>query len=248
MTFRINPSYQSQLSFIERLPDRFEEEGEVIYKGRNTLKKFRINDQIWVVKSFKTPHIINRIAYSFFRLSKAERSYRYALKLIEKGINTPVPVAYLTEKRKGLIAGSFYISAFSDYPKLLRDLLHQPLEEVKDLAEAFAHFTASIHSKEVLHIDYSPGNIMYNKVNDQYNFCLVDLNRVKFGEVDKKSAAFNLRKLWGRTETILFIAQVYAQDRNFDVAQFAQLTLHYRTQFWVKFTKKHPNRKYLLDD
>ena len=39
--------------------------------SRNTIKKIIIENFSFNVKSFKVPHLINRIAYSFFRKSKA---------------------------------------------------------------------------------------------------------------------------------------------------------------------------------
>jgi serine/threonine protein kinase len=243
MKIQIHPSYQSLTPFIKLLPDRFDTDGEIIFKERNTLKKIRTDGQTLIVKLFKTPHIINRIAYTFFRLSKAERSYKYALELIEKGITTPFPIAYITEKKGGLFSRSFYVSSYIDYSGLLRELAYHPLEEVKALAEAFAHFTAFLHDNEVFHIDYSPGNILYKKEEDQYRFCLVDLNRMKFEKVDINAGCFNLRRLWGEERTIAYIAAVYAKDRGFNEKECVDLSLRYHAAFWKKQTKKHPDQK-----
>jgi tRNA A-37 threonylcarbamoyl transferase component Bud32 len=249
MNIIINSDYQSFCFDIEKLPARFEHEGETVYKDRNILKKYSINDRDLIVKSFKIPRFINRIVYVFFRSSKAERSYRNALKLIDKGIYTPAPVAYIEEKEKGLLSRSFYVSLYAPCPGLLRELHGRPLEEVKDLAEAFAHFTADIHDRQVLHFDYSPGNILYEKKDEQYHFCLVDVNRASIDKkIDEKTAAFNLRKLWGKTEVILFIAGIYARDRGFDEKKFKNRVLLYRRKFWTRFVKKHPDRKYLIED
>jgi serine/threonine protein kinase len=233
MNIIINPDYQSLYFDIQNLPVRFEQEGKIIYEGRNKLKRFLFNNQDLVIKSFKIPHIFNRVAYTFFRSSKARRSYRNALKLQEMGIYTPSPVAYIEEKEKGLLSRSFYVSSHVSYPGLLRELRGHSLEEVKGLAEAFAHFTADIHSRQVLHFDYSPGNILYEKKGEQYHFCIVDVNRMRFDEkINEKTAAFNLRKLWGKKEVILFIAGIYARDRGFDEKKFQDLVLQYRQKFW----------------
>jgi serine/threonine protein kinase len=136
----------------------------------------------------------------------------------------------------------------TDYPGLLRELAYYPLEKVKELVEAFAHFTAFIHEREVLHIDYSPGNILYEKTENQYHFCLVDLNRMKFGKVDRNTGCLNLRRLWGTDETIAHIARIYAQDRGFNEEECIRLTLQYHAAFWKKHTKKHPDQKaYCVD-
>jgi serine/threonine protein kinase len=236
----IHPGYDTLRPLIERLPARFEHEGESIYKARNELKLIRTGLLDMAVKSFRIPHFVNRIAYAFFRPSKAKRSYKNALKLREKGIPTPLPVAYLEERVHGLLSRSYYISSYATSPGLLRDLNHRPLDQVKDLAEAFALFTADLHNRHILHLDYSPGNILYEKKEERYIFSLVDINRMRFqGKINDKTAAFNLRKLWGNTEVILFIAGVYARKRGFDENKFEKMILQYRKKFWNKYIKKH---------
>jgi tRNA A-37 threonylcarbamoyl transferase component Bud32 len=235
MHITIHPEYCSLTSFVERLPICFEQDGELLYEGRNRLKIMHTGHLDITVKSFKIPHIINRVAYAFFRPSKAKRSYWNALKLQDKGICTPSPIAYIEEKKKGLFSRSFYISLYVCYPGLMRELHDRSLCEVKDLAEAFAHFTADIHNRQIYHLDYSPGNILYKKQEKQYTFCLVDINRMRFDKkVDEKAAAFKLRKLWGYEEVILFIAGIYANDRGFNEDKFKNKVLRYRRKFWKK--------------
>jgi serine/threonine protein kinase len=234
MKLIIHPRYKHLTSFLENLPQAFHSEGTVIYKERNEIKVFDTGTEKITVKSFRVPNYFNRWIYTFFRRSKARRSYEHTLLLEEKEINAPASIAYLEEKRGGLLSRSYYVSAHINYPGLLRELDFRPLEEVKDLVEAFAHFTASIHNKEVLHIDYSPGNIMYEKTDGRYHFCLVDLNRMKFGKVGLNAACFNFRRLWGYEETIAHIAKIYAEDRGFDVDKCVSLTLHYFREFWIE--------------
>ncbi len=61
---------------------------------RNKIKLFELEGKTINIKSFKIPHLINKIAYKYFRKSKARRSYEYANRLIENGIGTPQPIAY----------------------------------------------------------------------------------------------------------------------------------------------------------
>ena len=243
MKIIINPAYFELSNFIEQIPSIFPDSEGTIYKGRNELKIFDVNGIKIVVKSFKIPHFINKIAYTFFRASKAERSYEYSLKLNEKGINTPVPIAYILEKKYGLLSRSFYISSYCDYAGLLRELRFRSLDEVKDFVESFAHFTAVIHNKDVLHIDYSPGNIMYENVDGQYHFCLVDINRMRFGKVDMDAGCYNLRRLWATDEVLAHIAKIYAQDRGFDEDKCMNLALKYFRKFWEKQERKKRRTK-----
>jgi aminoglycoside phosphotransferase (APT) family kinase protein len=248
MKIVIHPGERALSPFIENVPASFAAGEDYIYKGRNEIKLARAGERELAVKSYKVPHLVNRVAYTFPRASKARRAYRNALELVARGVPTPSPVAYIEEKRGGLLSRSFYISSYERYPGMLRELHGQPLEEVKELAAAFARFTADVHRRRVLHLDYSPGNIIYEKRDDSYHFCLVDVNRMRIGTcVNERAAAFNLRKLWGKTETVLFIAGVYARERGFDEKRFKERVARYRRDFWNGFTRKHPDKKYLVE-
>ena len=93
MKLVLNPSYCQLRNFVQKLPISFPTLGDCIYKARNELRKFSYEGQWYVVKNYKVPLFINRIAYTFFRPSKASRAYEYALKLRSMGIETPAPVA-----------------------------------------------------------------------------------------------------------------------------------------------------------
>lgn len=71
----VNPKYTHLQKQIEEIPKFFADEGKVVYDGRNILKRISLDNVDVVVKSFKKPHIINRVVYSYFRQSKAARSY-----------------------------------------------------------------------------------------------------------------------------------------------------------------------------
>jgi len=235
----VNPAYGHLTSFVEAIPDFFDKEGEMIYKERNQIKVFTVGNEKIIVKSFKIPLFFNRIIYTHFRSSKAERSYENALKLIERQINTPQPVGYIERQKNGLLADSYYVSIYKEYPGMLRELRYHTLEEKKDLVSAFVRFTVDIHEKDVFPVDYSPGNILYEKIGDEYHFCLIDINRMQFKPVDEETGAYGLRRLWGSEETIAFMAREYAKLRNFDEKKFEELTLKYHRLFWEKYSRRH---------
>ncbi|MDR1357623.1 MAG: lipopolysaccharide kinase InaA family protein [Tannerellaceae bacterium] len=231
----VNPAYRDATHFVESLPERFDACGETIYKARNEIKLMRMGAMDVAVKSFKVPHLVNRFAYAFLRPSKAARSYFNALRLMREGVLTPTPVACVEEKRYGLLHRSYYVSAYVPVSGILRDLHYCTLEQVREPAEALAHFTADIHSRRILHRDYSPGNVLYEKVDGEYRFYLLDINRMSFDrEIDERTAAFVLRKMWDKTEVALFIAGIYARDRGFDEGSFRERLLKHRLKFWHK--------------
>ena len=131
MKIEIHPSARDLLPFIERLPASFDALEECIYKGRNEIRIARAGERELAVKSFKIPHLVNRVAYTFPRPSKARRAYRNATVLLERGIPTPAPVAYIEQKSGGLLSRSFYICEREHYPGILRELHGRPLEQVR---------------------------------------------------------------------------------------------------------------------
>ncbi len=83
--------YNTVLSLIQN----FKNSGKLFGNGdRNKIKLFDWNGKTINIKSFKIPNIINKVAYKYFRKSKAKRSFEYATILLEKGIGTPAPVSY----------------------------------------------------------------------------------------------------------------------------------------------------------
>jgi len=248
MKVKINPIYSSFSDVIKSIPDIFDQEGEKIFEGRNQLKLFYFREMDFVVKSFKIPHLINSFTYSYIRLSKAKRSYEYGLFLRKKGINTPEPVAYIENRKFGLLNNSYYISRHLNYSGMMRELYTGKLEGREDLLRRFAQFTAFMHEQEILHLDYSPSNILYEKTENDYVFYLVDINRMSFGPVNMKQACKNFRKLWGNNEMIAFIATEYAKTRGFDVGECVDLTLFYHKKFWEKFSKRHKDCRPYIDE
>ena len=61
----VNPKYTHLQKQIEEIPKFFADEGKVVYDGRNILKRISLDNVDVVVKSFKKPHIINRVVYSY---------------------------------------------------------------------------------------------------------------------------------------------------------------------------------------
>ncbi len=237
----INKEYQQLEKFITELPQTFLETGEVIYSGRNTIKVFDVNGIKLNVKSFKKPIFVNQVAYSIFRKSKAKRSYLYAFMLKERGFHTPDPISYMELKQYNLLKYSLYISVHEEFDGMMRELQHGVMQGREELIRQFALYTAQLHNKHVLHLDYSSGNILYKKRDNKYTFYLVDLNRMTFDKpIDINTACFNFRRLWGSDEMISFFVKEYAKARNLDEETCLRKTFEYRKRFWDTYTKQHP--------
>jgi len=229
MNIIINPEYSYLESYIKELPNSFKSEGKSIYKGRNELKVFEINDKKILVKSFKIPHIINKIAYSFFRPSKAKRSYLYGLEIIKRGINTPMPIAYIEEFKCGLLNRSFYVSEYCEYKRSFREFDLRPgtFEKKTDILIAFADYTAQMHDASIYHLDYSNGNILFEKQSDLIHFSIVDVNRIAWGNIGEEKSYQSFHRLCAGEEMLRIIAEQYALKRNLNVEKCIQKVKYY---------------------
>lgn len=235
----INPFYQQYESFVHSIHERFGHEGETIYQKRNTIKVFKVGDIYINVKQYQVPHLLNRIAYTWLRPPKATRAYNYGLKLLSKGVCTPEPVAVVLLYKNGLLHTAYFISIQVSFPYTLYILGKAPASDYEALIRALARYTATLHEKQVYHKDYSPGNILYEEVGGAYQFCLVDINRMRFKAVSVKEGCKNFARLWGKTDTFKLLAEEYALARKADPRQCVEWVLHYREQFWQQYAKRH---------
>ena len=95
------PEYKFLQQFVQDLPNRFASEGKVIQDKRNTIKVFEYKELEINVKRYRVPIFINRIAYRFFRKSKAVKAYFNSLEVRKRGFNTPESIACIETFRGG---------------------------------------------------------------------------------------------------------------------------------------------------
>lgn len=236
----VNPAYRQFEDFIQQIAQIFEDEGRTIYKARNEIKVFKVNGLVLNVKRYRVPLIFNRIIYSFFRWPKARRAYEYALRLLDKGFDTPVPIAYQLIYTGGLLGYSYFISLQlpSSYNTMYEVGKH-PARENADLFQAFGVYVGRLHEAGVYHADLSPGNILYYCKGKDIHFSLVDINRMRFVSVPLRKGCANFARLWGREEAFRIMAKAYAETRHFDVTECCRWVLYYRNRFWKKYALRH---------
>lgn len=241
MTIVINPSYSRLRSFIENIPDKFDKEGILVYEARNQLKKYEVEGYNVIVKRYKKPHFINQVAYSFVRPSKAKRAYDYALKLLELGLDTPAPIAYIEASKGGLLNRGYFISIYEKEYTDIRELMFGNQKDAVLLTE-LAKYIAQIHTKGVLHLDMSPGNILYKKVGDTYYFTLIDINRMQFlptVSTEKRYSSF--KRISSNEEVLTELAKAYAAAAHLDQAESIREINRYSYKFFN--SRKIRNRK-----
>ncbi|MDA6069780.1 Kdo domain containing protein [Flavobacterium sp. AC] len=192
MNFKVNPIFIKSSSSIQNIIESFSDSGTIFGDGqRNIIKLFDFDGKTINIKSFKIPNLVNKIAYNYFRKSKARRSFEYATILLEKGIGTPQPIAYLENFNWLGLRDSYYASEH-----LVTELTYRELVEIPDypdhenILRQFTRFSFELHEKGIEFLDHSPGNTLIKKKADgNYKFFLVDLNRMVF----HKSMTFEMR-------------------------------------------------------
>ena len=239
---KIAPRYAHLETFAASMPQIFEHEGEVIYRGRNLIKTMTAPDGTLVnVKRYHQPAGPNRLIYSWgLRESKGSRAVRYPAILAAKDIGTPDAIALVEERNSlGLLGYSYLLTVQSPYPNTLYAMGDAKEGEFEALAEALGRFAAHLHEQEVLHKDFTPGNILWSHDADGYHFALVDINRMAFGPVSSKTGLATLCRLWGPKAFVRLTAESYAQARGYDVATAVQYVMERRARFWRRYGKKH---------
>lgn len=220
MIIKINSDYEHHKEFLNDCIANFETKGEDFgNQKRNTIKLFICDDLTINIKSFKVPNVFNQIAYKFFRKSKAERSFIYALKLKELGINTPDPIAYYEFTTFLLFKKSFYISKQLECDLTYRELINDfNYEDYDTILRQFTRFTFELHEKGIEFLDHSPGNTLITKTDTGYTFALVDLNRMKFKSLDFNARMKNFARLSKYKHMVEIMSDEYAKciDKSYD--------------------------------
>jgi len=209
----VNSGFKIYQDFLDDVVINFDLKGKNYGKqDRNVLKLFHLNDLIINVKSFKVPNVFNQIAYKFLRKSKAQRSFEYGSKLKQMGIGTPNPIAYYEFATPILFKKSFYISEHLNYDLTYRELtldFNYPNHDA--ILRAFTRFTYKLHQNGINFLDHSPGNTLIQLNNGDYKFYLVDLNRMRFEEMDFLKRMKNMSKLTVHKSLIQAMSDEYAK-------------------------------------
>lgn len=241
--------------FLESLDTRYRQKGRTLHLDRNAVRSFAITElgRDVVIKRYKKPLSVQRVVYSFFRKSKAERAYYNGLKLLELGIDTPTPIAYVEQKKAGLMEYCYFACEKTTHkslePLILQD---KPLDD--HLAMSLARFLIDLHTKGILHNDLNGGNILYYQDGDtNYHFSLIDNNRMEFTDKDI-SFRDRMENICKFSSKAIFVQIVgcYAEILGMDIQMAIEEALDVREkffearakrrEFWAKF-KKNEEKK-----
>ena len=212
--------------------DTFPEGGKSLKEGaRNTLKIYEVGAIQINIKSFKIPNLVNKVAYRFIRKSKAKRSYEYATMLLEKGIGTPFPIGYVEDSSSVSFGNLIRAPDYPDHENILRQ---------------FTLFTLRLHDSGVLFKDHSPGNTLIRKNGNNYEFFLVDLNRMQFKELTFGERIQNFSRLTPKKEMVAIMSDEYAKNTSWKYDDIFALMWRETASFQEKFHRKKHLKKKLL--
>nr|WP_321225571.1 lipopolysaccharide kinase InaA family protein [uncultured Psychroserpens sp.] len=237
-TKNIQNSFKQHEAFLDDIITNFDTKGEDFgNQDRNSLKLFILGDKTLNVKSFRVPNFINQLAYRFFRKSKAQRSFEYANRLQNLGIGTPQPIAYYEFETWFLFNKSYYISEQLECDLTFRELTsNHDYPNHEAILRAFTRFTYHLHEKQVKFLDHSPGNTLIKKVGNDYEFSLVDLNRMEFKPMDLEERVKNFAKLTTHKSLIEVMSDEYAKCCNTSYEEVFNLmwnnTQDFQRRYW----------------
>lgn len=183
MKIKIHPAFKRYEKEILKISQEQFTPDIVFCNHRNTVVKTEMQGIPIIVKKYKRPTLINCLVYTFFRKNKALRSYLNAQKLLDMGIETPKPIAYITVSKFYIFHTGYYISEYLPYKTIKETYKNLSGGNVLDKANFehdFISFLEKIYKLKISHKDFNSENILVNKIEDRFHFSLVDINRMTF--------------------------------------------------------------------
>lgn len=234
--FTINPAFRQLEPALRAIAvNGLPADADIIYSGRNVIARIVIDGFPVIVKSFRKPGFINALAYTTVRQSKARRSYLNSLKLLSLGFDAPAPIAF-AERRDGLLLReSYYFSA-----EISGDDLRywERRDDAADLTAALARELHRLTAAGVCHLDLSPGNVIFRRINGKYAFSFIDLNRMDFNVTSRNKLLRSIFERIAELDSVVMLARAYAAVTGDDEAEIVAAARRFRLDFVKKMDMK----------
>jgi hypothetical protein len=190
---KIHPEFDELSDYVHNIDSLFPNIEVIIQNRRNDIRIANVGRYRLVIKSFKGMYWPNRLAYSFFRTSKSQRSFETSLRLKTMSLDAPAPVAFVDYYRFGVLQSSYFISVYQEHEEFQQALIRY--ESSHDLSRRFANYAFQLHKSGVYHHDFSRGNVLCLINDNDVKFSLVDLNRIRFRKMTYFDGLKSLSKL-----------------------------------------------------
>lgn len=241
---KVNLDFKDFEGFMRTLPTAFANKGQTLKNDRNEIKIIEHDGLKLCIKSFNRVTAFNKIMYSWFRATKAKRSYNVARRLEHLGIHTPRPVGYVEVYGKWhILKSAYYVSLYLDHQFDMKDVLEKSIDCQEKILTSFAHEMATVvHPAGAWHNDLSPGNVLINRVDtDRWSFSFIDLNRLTFRRrILPAQGLINLKKMTNNPVAIALIAEQYALSGDRSPRLYSLLLQRFNLRFSIRrfFIKK----------
>lgn len=246
MKLELNKDYGFLKQWLLDLPQSFNYMGEVLIDGRNQVRLIEVDGCLYVVKYFKRVTLFNRYVYRYLRASKGERAYCNAQTLLQKGIDTPTPIAYLDVYEHARLKYSFFISLYEKGQSAYQ-LMNQPLQQIDNQLNELASFLYLIHRKGVFHADLNLTNVLCHIEDETTKFCLIDNNRIRFKSYSRRRAMRNLRRVRMPLVNYAALVSYYARIANQEPFNTLGIMMFYRrVNTQLRLLRKFVKRKVLF--
>lgn len=233
----VNHKYSFLTEFLEQIPEHYDSMGDIIHQGRNEIRLISERNFSMAIKYYKKISFANKLIYATIRKSKARRAYEHSCLLINYGISSPEPIAYINCYKYGILYKSFYISLFCNYPTI-KELFNLPINKSEEALKAFARFTYQMHSKGILHKDYNVDNVLYSLSENKFDFSLIDNNRMRFYKYSYWKGVRNLERLNIPVDKMGIIATEYAREVNASDIETLHAMSFFRLGFLLRLVIK----------
>lgn len=215
--------YKAYTHFISRIPVMMEgNEGQLLFKKRNTVKLFTYNGHQFVVKQYKRPYLFQRVVYTFFRPTKTERAFKYAAEYRRRGISTPQEIAYIECKKWGIFTTGYFVSEPAVGNSVFDFVLPFPIYD-KDLIKAVIGVIVKMHTNGIFHGDLNTANFLFTKNGElDYDITVIDLNRSHLYNkpLTRNQCLEDLKRFTHRPDLYRFAMTYYAELRHWCQEEF----------------------------
>lgn len=143
------------------------------------------------------------------------------------------------ECRNPLIGKSYLITLESQLKHNFYEFRDGKTEGKEDIIRALGRFVAKLHRSGVKHLDFSPGNILFDFINGEWQFEIVDINRMSFKALSFKKSCHNMGRLWGKRHFFEILGESYADAMNLDHQACIDEILRGREKFWRHRSTDH---------
>lgn len=237
MRLILNPKYKHLKEYIEHIDEHFEHEGHEIHRDRNVIRTLQVDGLTLCVKRYSKVSLTTRFAQKLHvSTSRARKAYIRPLLLKERGFESPEPVAFVRYSTGIVSSVSYFVCLKSKYSHSMAEIMTLPELEREEVTKAFAQYAAHLHKNGFLHRDFSPDNILYGRVEDnfgaRYRFSLIDTNSMRCGRsVSVKKGCSNFARLDGDDTFFHRLAEEYARARQADPTICVQYIIESRDAY-----------------